>query len=108
MGMLSYFPSDPGVRGAIVALLAQICPHREALEWLVDAMINKVGAWKGPMELRGVLCWHYRPADGIEVDATTAGFRPVDSELAVIERHEEIKELVKAAPMLKLVRGYLQ
>jgi len=86
LGMLSYFPSEPKIQAAIMDLLARMCPHLEALEWLVDQMVNRVGAWKGPTELRGVLCWKYQPADGVEVTCSIAGFMPVDGEVLTIER----------------------
>jgi hypothetical protein len=80
LAMLRYWPADPATRAEIGLMLARMVPHREALDWLVDAMINRVGEWRGPVELRGVLCWRYRPADGIEQDATSAGFTPLDGE----------------------------
>jgi hypothetical protein len=89
-----------------MALLAQMCPSREALDWLVDQMVNRVGIWKGPAELRGVLCWHFKPADGSEAESSIPGFRPADSEQLCIERHKAIREMETAAP-LKALKGYL-
>lgn len=68
--LLMFYPSDPEAQGALMELLARMCPNREALTWLVDTMINRVGVWKGPTELRGVLCCKFAPADGIEAHSS--------------------------------------
>ncbi len=52
--MLAFYPQDGQAQGAIMALLARMCPDTEALNWLVDAMVNRVGTWRGPAEMRGV------------------------------------------------------
>ncbi len=91
LSMCQFFPTDPGTRSAIMALLARMVPHREALIWLVRTMSDKIGAWKGPMELRGVLCTRWKPADGIEAESTLIGFRGEDSEQACLEEHAQRK-----------------
>lgn len=91
LSMLEYFPREPGAQVAIMRLLAKMCPHRESLRWLVDTMTNRVGKWQGPMELRGVLCWKFRPSDGIEVSATIPGFTPADGEAKSLEAHGQLK-----------------
>lgn len=91
LAMLSYFPADEGARAAIMRLLARMVPHREALGWLVRTMLDRVGAWKGPMELRGVICTRWKPADGIEAESTLIGFRGEDSEAAYLEEHAQRK-----------------
>ena len=105
--MLAYYPTDPEAQAAVMELLAKMVPSREALTWLVDTIINRVGQWKGPSELRGVLCWRFAPADGVEVDSSIVGFRPEDGERLSIEQHEEIRQLEKSsAPLLlKLLAG---
>ena len=105
--MLSFYPPDPEAQAAVMELLARMCPHREALDWLVSTMIDKVGTWKGPTELRGVLCWRYPPADGIEAICTIAGFTPADGERLSIERHDGMKRLERAAPVRETLKGYL-
>lgn len=91
LSMLKFFPTDAATRAAIRVFLARICLDAEALDWLVSTMVNRIGEWPGPMELRGVLCTRFRPADGIEADCSIKGFRPVDAEERQIERHEAIK-----------------
>lgn len=65
-GMLRYFPSDSGAREAVMEFLERMVGASDGLWWLVRTMIDEVGEWQGPMELRGVYCTRYRPADGIE------------------------------------------
>ena len=90
--MCPYFPADPATQAAVGVFLARICPHREALEWLVLTFINRVGKWQGPVELRGVLATRYRPADGVEAYSTIAGFTSEESEAAQFEQHQQIKQ----------------
>jgi hypothetical protein len=103
MKMLTFYPPDPEAQAAIMELLARMCPHREALQWLVDQMVNCVGTWKGPMELRGVLCWHYPPADGIEANCSISGFTPADGERLTLERGYEYhpRELEAGDPEMR-------
>lgn len=80
MNILRYFPSDPGAQLEIMRLLERMVPSERALEWLVSTMIDRVGEWQGPVELRGVLCAKFRPKDGIEAWSTIPGFTAADSE----------------------------
>lgn len=101
--MLSYYPTDAETQAAIMRLLAKICPHVEALEWLVNTFVDRIGKWHGPAELRAVLCWKYRPSDGVELDSALAGFRPLDGEALSIERHNERRQLWnRALPFKRL------
>jgi hypothetical protein len=103
--MLKFWPADPATRAEIGALLARMVPSREALDWLVGTLIDQVGDWPGPAEVRGILCWHYKPADGIERSCSLVGFRPEDGERRSYDAHLALKaggnpeitrELVKA------------
>lgn len=76
--MLSYWPAD--AEGAVMELLLQMCPHSGALDWLVGVLINKIGRWPGPAEVRGLLCTRFRPADGIEGNCSLSGFSPAAME----------------------------
>lgn len=91
LSMLPFFPSDPGAKSAVMRLLSQMCPHRTSLKWLVSTMLNQVGKWIGPMELRGLLCWKYRPADGVESSCSVSGFTAADSESAVYDEHKQLQ-----------------
>ena len=60
----------------------------EHLAWLTDMMVNHVGEWQGPKELRGLLCSRYKPLDGIEEYTSIAGFAPADcEETGTLKRH---------------------
>ena len=91
LSICEFFPREPGAQAAIMRLLAKMCPHREALKWLVAAYTDKIGKWHGPAELRGVLCTRFRPADGIEAYSSLPGYTPEDSEAAYLEQHKQMK-----------------
>ena len=109
MAMLQYFPSDASARKGIMHLLAAIVDRAERLQWLVDAMVNHIGTWYGPVELRGVYCTRFRPADGIEAYCIqSAGFTAMDIEAENNQGHprldrQEAERLDGAA-----IRGLLQ
>lgn len=85
------YPPSPEARESIAALLIRMVPSLEALIWLRRTMVDRVGEWKGPMELRAVLCTHFRPLDGIEASSTIPGFRPEDGEARSLAAHEQLK-----------------
>lgn len=91
LGMVEFFPPDPATRGAIGILLAKICPHREALDWLVAEMVNHVGKWHGSAELRGLLCTHYKPSDEVEENCSLPGYTPRDAEEKHLAAHQQLK-----------------
>jgi len=91
LAMCKFFPSDPAVHTSIELLLAKMVPDKEALTWLIAEMVNKIGEWKGPKELRGLLCTHYPPADGVEAFCSIPGYRPEDSEAKALEEHAQLK-----------------
>lgn len=92
LGICKFFPSGPGERAGVMSLLEKIIDHPERLRWLVDTMVNYVGEWPGPAQLRALYATRYRPADGIEgVHCMIAGFTPCDSEAAELEAHENLK-----------------
>ena len=66
-------------------------PTVQALDWLIDTMIDRVGEWKGTKQLRGLLCQKFRPLDDVEADCEIAGFTPDDNESRAIEEHEQRK-----------------
>lgn len=91
-GMCQYFPqSDPVFRAALQLLLAKMVPDKQALDWLVGEFVNRIGTWYGSAALRGVLCWKYKPADGIECTSSIPGYRPEDGEARIYEEHQQLK-----------------
>lgn len=104
---IPYFPADAGAQAAIQRFLAQICPHRAAVEYLCATASEAMSEWCGIKQLRGLLCLRYRPSDGIECECKIPGFRPADYEAKALEKHtavlaggymaDEAQRLVSAA-----------
>jgi hypothetical protein len=65
-----------------------MCPHVEALEWLVAELVNHVGEWPGPANVRSLLCQRCKPADGIETGCGIPGYTPEDCEARAISEHQ--------------------
>jgi hypothetical protein len=103
MAILRYFPADEGARLSIMRLLLRIVPFGAAdqLGWLTQTLIDRVGEWYGPVEIRAVFCTRYAPADGIEADCVhSPGFRAEEMEtkakaplLDAGEQRERLKQL---------------
>lgn len=93
MTLLRYFPGDAAPAAELAKVLQRMVAEESHLEWLVDMMINHVGEWQGPKELRGLLCSRYKPADGIEEYTSIAGFSPADCEARNLEDHERYKQM---------------
>lgn len=94
--MLQFYPTDGEAQGAVMELLAQMVPSKAALDWLVSTLVNRIGRWPGPAEVRGLLCWKFPPADGINVQCSLPGFTPEDGERLSLQHHEEAKQLAAA------------
>jgi hypothetical protein len=91
----------------VMKLISQMVATQDQLTWLVGVMINQVGEWHGPAELRGVFCNRFKPADGIEADCVMSrGFTIGEAEMKALDRHEQIKrEEIAAGP--SALRGLL-
>lgn len=106
--VLKFFPAEMIARAVVMGILDRMVGTVEQLDWLVTAMIDRVGEWKGPKELRAVFCTRYRPFDGIEAWSEIPGFTALDSEAAHYFEHENIKKLEKSTPDLGvLVKAHL-
>ncbi len=92
LGMLDFFPPEPATRAAIMMLLGKMVPHKRALEWLVNELINHVGKWPGPAEVRGILCSRFDPADGIDHWSTLPGYSAADGEAKFLLDHDRQKQ----------------
>lgn len=93
LSLLKFFPSDPVAHSELAKLFQRMVQREDQLEWLVDALIDHVGEWPGPRELRGIFCTRCRPADGIEEWARTPGFSPSDCEARNIEEARGDKQI---------------
>ena len=82
LSAMKFFPAygDTGARGAIKAVLQAMVAEQKQLEWLVQTMVMKVPQWNGPLDMRGIFCTRFKPADGIEACTSTAGFSAEDME----------------------------
>jgi hypothetical protein len=90
MTILRYFPAESIGRAMVMDLLARMVGTAEQLNWLTRTLIDRVGEWQGPAQLRGLFCTRFKPADGIEgPTCTIAGFTPADSETAWLNAPEQ-------------------
>jgi hypothetical protein len=90
--LMAFIPTDPAFQVSLGELLALICPHKEALEWLVRTLVDRVRKWPGAYEVRALLCTKYDAADGVDAPfCSIVGFRPEDYEAQYYERHQAIK-----------------
>lgn len=98
-GALAFFPKpdDVAARKVIMRLVEAMVNDMDELNWLQAAMINRVGEWKGPADLRGVLCAYgvmtgksgWQPADGIWSASSAPGFTQDDRNARWLEREGE-------------------
>lgn len=106
LGALTYFPSDPGARQALMELLGRMVSTPEQLDWLVRTLVDRVGTYPGPAEIRGLFCTRFRPKDGVEVNCSLSGFSPADQERRYLQQAEQWKaEEQLPAPALKQILG---
>ncbi len=74
--LLRFFPQDEISKEVIMEYVAKLVNDGEQLAWLDNAMVEKVGEWRGAKELRGVFCTRFAPRDGIEGDCDSGVFSP--------------------------------
>jgi hypothetical protein len=102
LAALKYFPADEGAREALMKLLDRMVSTPEQLRWLVNTLIDQVGEYPGPAEIRGLFCVRYPPKDGVEVWCSLPGFTAADSERKYIAAAEEQKHAEQiSVPALK-------
>lgn len=102
LASLAMFPADPDARVGIMRLIKRMVTTKEQLDWLVLAMIDRVGTWHGPVEFRGVFCSRFKPADGIEANCLKcAGFTALDSEAAYTDEQPKALEGPQARKMIE-------
>jgi hypothetical protein len=89
LACLKYFPAEAGAREAIMLLFERMISIPEQIEWLVRTMIDEVGEWPGPKEVRGIFCSRFKPKDGVEVYATTRLFSAVANGASAIAKSDQ-------------------
>ena len=87
--MLRFWTAE--MRAPVMELLQRMCPHKEALTWLVDTVVNRLGEWPGSAELRGLLCTRYDAADGIDQWCSLPGFTAAEAEAKCLDKHLAVK-----------------
>lgn len=101
LSAIGYFPREPMAQGVIGDALAAMCPNVEALRYVVRRACELYQNWErcGIQGLRQIVCFRYRPADGIEIYGTLAfpGGLPEDPKAP--------KKLLDAPPMKALPPG---
>jgi hypothetical protein len=71
-----YYPQNPKYDSLMRDLIDDMCPSAEAAVWVVKRAFRLWnGEWKGPQELRAILCSKYSPADGETVYSQLKEFR---------------------------------
>lgn len=65
---LKFFPQEAQARAALMELLDRMVESPTQLEWLVMTLIDRVGTYDGPDQIRAVFCTRFRPKDGIEAN----------------------------------------
>lgn len=82
LSILKFFPMDEFQHRAMMEFLRRLCGHSEGLSWLVSQLVDQVGEWPGPAQIRAIYCTRYKPADGIEsaVPCTISGFTADDTQ----------------------------
>lgn len=105
LSLLKFLPTAPDFRESLMELLEQMVPTVADLDWLVDAMVNRVGEWNGPAELRGVLTQRCTPLDGIEAFCVKGyySFAAVEQRSYEAERDRIRRSEALPAPDLKLL-----
>lgn len=101
MGTLKFFPAESTTRAVIMDLLSRIVSTESQLEWLVRTLIDHIGEWPGPAQMRALYATRFRPADGIEgPHCTLGGFTPAESETRFLEDAGRHKLLDAGTPTL--------
>lgn len=77
---------------AVMDELRKMCPHYDALRFVVDTAVARCKQWPGMSELRGLLCSKFDAADGIdEPNCSIPGFTAEENEAKYLASHDSIK-----------------
>lgn len=80
-------------------LFDRMVPTQQALDWLVLALVDHVGKWPSPADVRGMLCTAYKPLDGIEGNTQMSGFSAGDNESGNAAKIGRDRQLPAAKPV---------
>lgn len=91
--IIPFFPSNELSKLLLAQIIHKFVNTADELSWLVVTACNNMRDWDrsgGVVELRGIFCTKFSPADGIQTHSTSAGFSSEDCEARALEL--EIKE----------------
>lgn len=104
LAILPFFPQEPSARVALMKLVDRMVSTKDQLDWLERTMVDRVGKWHGPTELRGVFCTRFDPKDGVQAWCKeTPQFTSSALEEAYIQRERE--EQTQRASQYALAAG---
>jgi hypothetical protein len=83
--MIPFAPQSRAGQLIVIQALESFLSTDEQLAWLTNTAVNHMRKFSLP-ELRGLFCTRWKPKDGINEYATTAGFTAADLEGQYIER----------------------
>ena len=72
---------------------------------LVAELVNHVGEWPGPAEVRGLLCTRYDAADRIDAYCNLPGYRAADCEARSLTEHEQHKAQERSSGSVGYLSG---
>jgi hypothetical protein len=109
LAMLEFFPHNS--RASVMVFLGKLCAGKGHLRWLVDELVNHVGKWPGPAEVRGLLCSRFDPADGVDQWCSLPGYTAEEAAAKTYAKHLQLTgksegyEALKETGLSKAVRG---
>lgn len=77
LGALAMFPAASDAQEEIMRLLERLVATEDQLEWLVLTMIDRVGKWEGPRQMREVFCSQFQAADGKQLTGEPENLAPM-------------------------------
>ena len=103
LGTLPMFPAAPGAQREVMRALYRMVSTEEQLEWLITTVLDHSDQWRGAVELRGIFCTRFTPADGVEAIAkSTTGYTPADIESEHIEALDQSQKRIAESPVMKV------
>jgi hypothetical protein len=84
--LLKFFPAGDATMTMVAGILSSMVSTKKQLDWLIGTLVNQVGEWPGPAQVRALFCTQFAPADGIEgPPCSLAGFTPAEGERRSLE-----------------------
>lgn len=82
--VIPFFPKSTISKLLIAQVIEAFVSDNEQLDWLTLTACSHIRDWErsgGLVELRGLFCTRFMPADQIEASCTTSGFSPHELEM---------------------------